>query len=81
MMKRKGRFSFQPGCRKVLNPIFPASLLSPIAIKAHKSWTRADAGMMARPRMEFIFFKGSHGIKDQPEHFGLIATELMKGSQ
>lgn len=36
---------------------------------------------MARQRMELIFFKGSHGIKDEPEHFGLIAMELMKGSQ
>lgn len=43
-----------------------------------------DAGsavVMARQRMELIFFKGSHGIKDEPEHFGLIAVEQMKGSQ
>lgn len=44
----------------------------------------SDAGsavVMARQRMEFIFFKGSHGIKDELEHFGLIVLELMKGSQ
>lgn len=44
----------------------------------------SDAGravVMARQRMEFIFFKGSHGIKNELEHSGLIAMELMKGSQ
>lgn len=45
---------------------------------------RLDAGgavVMARQRMELIFFKGSRGREDEPEHFGLIAVEQMKGSQ
>ena len=40
-----------------------------------------QASVMARQRMEFIFFMGSHGIRDELEHFGLIAMELIKGSQ